>query len=645
MNRWLSVHLTLFCIAKNLLYRFTLSLGLLFIACTSEAQVKFTTVASSHEIGRSDYVQIEFVVENAKEIEHLTPPSFADFHVVQGPIQSSGMSIINGDMSQYKSLSFVLQPVKTGKFTVGSASATVDGKLMHSNPVTIEVNSSSSSNGGPAVPNNPFNPSLGIQPFFPGDAVDIDREYLLKPGENVDEKIRKNLFVKLQVSKTSCYVGEPIVATYKLYSRLQSESRVTKHPSLNGFSVYDMLEPNGDAVSVETVNGKPFTVHTIRKTQLIPLQSGTIDLDPVEIENTVHFVKSNQSKARKNSLQDLFDQLTEETNPGTPVEKNITLDSKPVAITVKPLPEESKPLSFNGAVGHFGIDASVDEKHIRAQDAGILKVTIKGSGNLPVVNAPVVSWPPGFETYDPGTKESIDKTTAPMTGSKTFEYSFIPKEKGKYSIPSIEFSYFDPVSASYKTVETKPVDLDISAAKKNAAGAVDAHSPNNSKGESAESDHILIEYIEWFFVALVLFVLAFYFWRPQIRKNRASQAAKQPVPPAAEPGANTGHPAIRPDPLMKTRQLLENGDYKGFYNELNAAVWNAVSNQLQLPSSELNKYNIAQALRSKGWKEEKVNLLKQILNECEMSLYTPDYDSRDMQLLLENTTSLLDQLG
>src|SRR6201999_3240685 len=100
---------------------------------------------------------------------------------------------------------------------------------------------------------------------------DIDREFVLKPGENIRDKVRKNLFVKVQVDRNTCYVGEPIVATYKLYSRLNAESRVTKRPSLNGFSVYDMIDPGADAVSVEKLNGKAYTVHTIRKTQLIPL--------------------------------------------------------------------------------------------------------------------------------------------------------------------------------------------------------------------------------------------------------------------------------------------------------------------------------------------------------------------------------------
>jgi hypothetical protein len=622
-------------IARHLQIRFVLLTASLFFAQLLTAQVKFSTIANSHEIGRGDYVQVEFVVENAKVIDHLQPPSFSEFHVVQGPIQSSGMSIINGDMSQYKSLSFVLQPVKTGKFTIAGATATVDGKTMHSNPVTIEVNNGTSSNN---------NPPATIQPVWPGESMDMDREYILRPGENIDEKIRKNLFVKLQVSKTSCYVGEPIVATYKLYSRLQSESRVTKHPSLNGFSVYDMIEPNGDAVSVETVNGKPFTVHTIRKAQLIPLQSGTVELDPVEIENTVHFVKSSQRRHEQNTLQDLFDQFAEEANPGVPVEKNITLDSKPVAITVKPLPEESKPVSFNGAVGHFAMEAGIENKNARAQDAAILKVTVKGAGNLPVVNAPFVKWPSGVESYDAAVKDNIDKTIAPLSGTKTFEYSFIPKIKGRYDIPAIEFSYFDPASSSYKTLLSKPLSIEVAPAQKNSPQGLANKVPAGEKGSSGEAGSFLRQHPEWIFIVLILSGLAAYLWKQNLRLRKARKADEMPGPDPAKAGEPVPEAPVV-DPLQKSRELLETADYKGFYAELNAVVWEAVAGKLQLPSSALNKHNITQALNARGWSAETTQSLRNILNECEMSLYTPDYNFHDMQQLLKQTAALLDQLA
>jgi BatD DUF11 like domain len=603
----------------------------LLLGGLASAQVKFSTVANSREVGRGEYVQIEFVVENAKTIDHLTPPVFSDFQVVQGPIQSSGMSIVNGVMSQYKAISFVLQPNKTGKFTITGATATVDGKPMRSNPVTIEVNATGSSK-----PNS--NPPPPVGAAWPGEPLDVDREYTLKPGENIADKIRKNLFVKVLVNKTSCYVGESIMATYKLYSRLQSESRVTKLPSLNGFSVYDMMDPNAGASSVETVNGKPFTVHTIRKTQLIPLQAGTIELDPVEVENTVHFVKvARQERPSGNPLDELFGRFSDEIQ-GIPVDQHITLDTKPVGITVKPLPVESRPPGFNGAVGHFSINAAFENKNITAQDAAVLKVTVKGNGNLPVVNAPSVQWPAGFESYDPSAKEQIDKTVFPLGGSKTFEYNFIPKAKGDYTIPPVEISYFDPVSQSYKSVQSQPLLVTVAPAVKKAPTTQPPASDSKSTEKMQGFSEFLQNHLEWLFAILIFSGLAFYLGMQNRRNKKVIPAAVE------EKMEEPDQPMIRIDPLEKPKELLNSGEYKYFYSELNRSVWKAVADKLNLPSSELNKQNIIVQLLAKGMDSETTLLFSRILNECEMNLYTPSYNMQNMEALLGQTESLLEKL-
>ncbi|HMH22616.1 MAG TPA: BatD family protein [Puia sp.] len=636
-------------------------------------QVKFTTIADRQEIGRGEYLQVEFVVENAKQIDQLNPPDFPGFHVVQGPIQSSGMSIVNGNMSQYKALSFILQPVKTGKFTIGGAGAVVDGKPMRSNSITVTVNASAGNgSSGNSGGNNPSSGGVNPNTIFPqmnwpdppgGDPTDIDREYMLRPGDNIKEKIRKNLFVKVQVDKTSCYVGEPIVATYKLYSRLSSESRVTKRPSLNGFSVYDMVDPSSDASSIEKVNGRPFTVHIIRKTQLIPLQAGTIDLDPVEVENTVHFVKgSRQDHAGGgNSLRDLFDRMSDDNATGPELEENVVLDTKPLAITIKPLPEENKPADYNGAVGNFSILASLsNNKNISVRDDATLKVVVKGGGNLPIINAPSVTWPSGIEAYEPTAKEDLNKTTVPMSGSKSFEYVFSPRVAGRYTIPSIPFSYFDPASHTYKKVQSAPIDFQVDAAvKKNGTSARLAPAPATVAPSSGVKNFIQ-QHLESLFAILILSGLAYYLLRQNLRLRTAEKqqqaaaavqavTAKHPTPSregalAREEKGYYSRPVIAADPLQDSRLLLANGDYKGFYRELNRAVWKAVSEKLNLPSSELNKYNMAKQLQARGWDADTTRSLDNLLNECEMNLYTPAYDPYNMQQLLRQAETLFSVL-
>lgn len=650
--------------------------------CAS-GQVKFTTVVSSQEVGEKDYLEVEYMVENARQIDDITPPTFPGFHIVQGPIQSSGMSIVNGAVSQYKGLAFVLQPVRTGKYSIGGASATIDGRPMRSNTVVITVHAGGTGaapqGAGNSIPGS-LMPSMNLSPFEP-EPRDVDRDYILKPGENVKEKIKKNLFVKVQVDKNSCYVGEPIVATYKLYSRLSSESRVTRRPSLNGFSVYDMVDPASDQVSVEKLGGKDFTVHIIRKTQLIPLQAGNIDLDPVEVENTVHFVKAARPDPRRTgSMRDLLDQMMSDNDLGPAVDENVVLDTKPVTITVKPLPE-NKPANYNGAVGNFSIEASLPYKTVAAQDEATLHVVVKGKGNIPVLTAPVVDWPSGFEAFEPTAKEEVNKIQAPMSGYKSFDYTFSPRTPGHYTIPAVNFSYFDPASQTYKSTGTQPLEIQVTPSvrkSKSAAGAPIAAASTPSS-EFSRLGHFVQDHLEWIFATLLISVVAIYFWRQNSHLKKTSQENK---PAPAKETARTGLPTIQPvpsrdnapvaaaavkketevqptpgmtsvsyvpvvptaDPLQDARNFLESGDSKGFYREVNRALWKAIGRKLNLPASDLNKQNSIRQLQLRGWDETAIMSLENILNECEMNLYTPAYDRYNMQQLLKQSEWMLDRL-
>ncbi len=618
--------------------------------CVS-GQVKFTTVISNKEVGLNEYVQVEFRVENAREIDQLTPPSLPGFRILQGPVETSESTNNNGKLSQHMGLLYVLQPVKTGKFTITGATATIDGHPMHSNPVNITVITAGTGNANPPPVSNPL-----LRPGWPNPAAsfpeDAEKEYLLKPGENIQNKIHKNLFVKVQVDKTSCFAGEPLVAVYKLYSRLRSESRVTKRPSLNGFSVYDMVDPNSDVSSEENVNGKPFTVHIIRKAQLIPLQAGTMELDPVEVENTVHFMKGTGRPGRTigRGFRDLFDAFEDDDAVTSWIDKNVTLDTKPLAITVKPLPETSKPDEFNGAVGRFDISSKLENNNIASGDEATLQVTISGSGNLPVINAPQVHWPAGLEAFDPVAKEQVDKTKVPMSGSKVFSYVFTPKSPGVYQIPAIPFSYFDPATRTYKRLHTDSIQFRVGPPlKKNASSRVEGTDSPGSRGGS-EAGGFLSDFIgshlEWLFALLIFSGLGFYFWRQNLR-SRAQETAPRPEPgkeKESAPLVNAVPVMAVADPLSHARQLMADNNYKGFYRELNRALHKAVADKLNLPASESNKVNILRELEARGWDREQSMQLDRIFSECEINLYTPVYDTYNMQQMLELTESLIGKI-
>ena len=600
---------------------------LCLILSPAMAQVHFSAQASTKDMGKSDYVEIQFVIENAKEIGDLQPPDFTDFTIVQGPSQSTGMSMVNGVTSQYRGISYVLQPKKTGILTIKSATATVDGQKLRTNPIQISVHNQSNQ-GNTKTPG--FSPLP--DPSWPTAQPPVDMDEVVRPGENVDDKIRKNFFIKVDVSKTDCFLGEPIVATYKLYARLRSDSRVTRHPSLNGFSVYDMIDPTDDRVSVEKVNGKNFSVHIIRKSQLIPLQAGDVTLDAVELDNNIYFVRADAGspKSSGQGLGGLLDRLFEPEVSGTPFTQHIVLESKPVIVHVKPLPEEDKPADFNGAVGKYSITSSLNTREVDTGDAAILSVSIKGTGNLPVINAPTIDWPVNMESYDVSNKENIDKTVAPLGGTKTYSYSFICTKPGKYVLPPVKMSYFDPAAKVYKNIESDPLNLVVKASIKK--------KPAKPKETPVETNQVeWTKYALWGSAFLLLAAATFFIMRESkkdalLKAEKAKQLAEL---------AKAKNVPERIDPLNESRQLMQAGDFSKFYASVNRSIWKSVSDKLQLPASELNKLNIATGLRSIGWSDEDIIQLKNVLSECEMKLYTPEYNTSDMQRVLTAAEKIL----
>jgi hypothetical protein len=580
---------------------------MMLIACCAFSQPKFYTRVDQQVVGKNQPIQVQFVIENAKTILEFKPPSFNDFNVIQGPMQSSGMSVVNGNVTQYKSLIFLLQPKESGKLDIKGATARIDGHRMRSNNISIEV---TNKNVAPSNPTPAFNFS------FPGDRAEAEREFYLRPGENVIDKIKKNLFVKVEVNKTSCYVNEPIVATYKLYSRLRSESRVVKRPSYNGFSVYDMIEPDGSVATTETLNGKEYNVHLIRQSQLFPLQAGTYTLDPVEVENQVSFIRTNGDQA--NSFDEIF-------NPtGDEVDQTINLSSKPVTITVKPLPTENQPASFDGAVGNFKVSCALAKDTVHAGDLTNLTVKVSGKGNLPIINLSAIKLPDGFEAYDPKTTEDFHPESVPLSGAKTFKFPISATRQGDYVIEPIRFSFFDPSTKSYKTDSTRALSINVLPpiaihVKKQEA------SPLLTTGVRIP-ESILIGVVS--LTVLVLLAIALVFYR---RAEKRKRIAREEM--LARERAKA---ALRVDPLDKARMLVFNGDHLAFLKEMENVIWKKTADSLSIPRALLNQPRVIEELKSRGV-EDTAQLFRALVNTCETMLYIPGSQAENLQDVLSMT--------
>ena len=625
---------------------FLLFFSAILIAQNLEAQIKFSVVCPQKKIGKDDVLQIKFKVANAGSVESINPPEFKNFTIVSGPNQESSQSNINGKISGYVAMGYTLAPTATGKFTIGSATAVADGQHLTTNPITIEVVN------GSVAQSQPNNPQQNLPPFpnlnfdFPSAPVTHQfDDYILKPGENVAEKTEKNLFIKLDVNRKNCYVGEPIVATYQLFTRLPSETTITDVPSFNGFSVND-LDINSNS-TLQKYNGRMYNVYNIRKVELYPLQSGDITLGSMTSSNKVTFVKSEYINRRDNSgFFDMFQNFGQDAIPPEGlVEKDVTLKSPPEVITVKPLPEENKPTDFRGAVGDFSIAASLEKDKFTTDDAGTLKLTITGKGNIQLVNAPVISWPNGIDGYDAKVKDNVDRKQVPMQGSKTFAYPFTVSKPGKYSIDSITFSYFDPGSSTYKTLYTNTLQVTVTKGK---------GIPRNSLSGRSDASQFISTRTEIIagIVLVALVALAILFVLMNRNKNKDDLEKNIEVDDLKnEAGAavieKEKPPFLIPEnPLTAAHEKLIALDSAGFYHMLDASLRKYLSMKFKVPASELSKKRVSEELDKCNVSLGTSLMLTSLMDEIEINLYAPASNVNQLNSVFEKASevvSLLDK--
>jgi len=570
-----------------------LSLFLLFCFFNATAQVNFKTIVPQHPIAPGESFQVQYIIENAEKVSDFSPPPFQGFRMVSGPHMYSG----EGPIAQ-KNLVFTLAAIREGNFKIPGASCLADGKFEKSNEVIVRVISQK----------------------------EIDEtSYFLKQGEDPFQKIRENLFLKLTIDKSTCFVGEPLVATFKLYSRLQSRSNIIKNPGFYGFSVYDMVNVNDQSQTEEKLNGHLFDVHTILKVQLYPLQSGIFTIDPMELANEVEF---SRSVVNKRTEQEVTENMygvkpDDDKNKNAEVYK-VNIRTNPVTVKVRPLPVKNAADTFAGAVGNFSIKAFFEKDSVSKNEEDSLIITISGVGNFQRVGSPLVNWPKDIEFFEPSIKDTLNKQQVPLTGERRFRYIFLSNKPGQYTIPPISFSFFDLRTKSYKTVLSKALTVFVREKIKREQPPV----MPVARDRGNES--------KWWWIAasLVTLVIAIFIFirRRQNTANRYEELKKLEEP--------LNIPVTVEEILMPVGSALNKED-KIFYKELNRSIWNYFQDRLPGSGRNVNKSELAAILDRKGVKPELINKLMTIIYQCETGTYTNAEMNVDKSELVENMKVIL----
>lgn len=552
--------------------------------------------------------QVQYILEDGDKNAIIMPTTFPGFRIVVGPqIYEGNMSTPKG-MIPVKNAVYTLEALRPGKFIIAGATALTGTKTISGLNVIIEV--ISKRNAAQLVDRLQGN----------------DTEYYLRPGENVQQKIAKNLFVKVAVNKQTCFIGEAILATFKLYSRLQSKSDIIKNPGFYGFTVYDMENLQDKVVAEENINGKRFDVHTIRKVQLYPLQPGVFTIDAMQIKNIIQFSRSAINKKPEQEIIEGIQGFDEKENisSGTEIFEN-EISTTPITITVKPLPEKNKPTSFSGAVGSFTISSSINKKEFYKNEQGFLEVVVQGSGNFTQLDAPVIIWPDGIEGFEPSVNDNIIKTELPLTGSRIFRYPFVSSRSGSYELKPVSFSFYNKDSNNYKTLFTLPVAITISTEEQKKDSNANSQSPSSIVVQSEKAARIAVVIV----VVIVLSILFYWIFKK-----------KEKLAPVAEIELLTTH---SPKEVMKNVNVdLENA--ADFYAQLYNAIWKYFSQRFSLSGSQMNKQWLRKKLTETEIGEATIDELITLLSQCESGMFTNANLELDKELLRLQAIHLLEKI-
>ena len=580
------------------------------------------------EVGLEDKFKIIYSVSDL-EADKLTAPQFGpNFKVVAGPMRStsSSVQIINGDVSKSTttSISYILQPLKKGKFDLPKTTLEADGVSYMSNDLSIIVVEGSVANSQ-AQQNDPFAnfpfggfPFGGMSPFSPfggGQSVpsrqNVQRENEYKP---------EHAFLKMEVSKSNVYDNEVFVATLNLYTRYGFQGRLTQTPEMSGcLSEYVQVDPEKDSYET-TIKDVKYNVSPLAKFVVTPTKTGKLKIGECKFESEL--------------IVNSFGQRVERT-----------FVSNPVSINVKELP--NKPENFSHAVGKFNVSSElIPASDFKTNEAVTLRLKISGSGNLKLISSPEIKFPSDFEVFTPKPTNDIKYTAKGESGERIIDYVFVPRTSGSYTIPAAEFVYFDLNEKKYKTLKTSNFNIEVKKGssvsnsaevnKKEVEVNKDINYIKTSKANLFDNSNYFVstyKYILSLVIPVILFIAAIFGVRFYYKRNSNVLFVKH---------RKANKNALKR--LKLAKKYMDEGQTNSFYEEVMHALWGYVSDKLSIPQSELNKENIRERLLSNNADEGVISSFINVLNDSEYARFAPNDESLKMDSIYERAVDIISEM-
>ncbi|WP_416173996.1 BatD family protein [Arenibacter palladensis] len=577
---------------------------MLFFGILSYAQndetVTFEMNLSKEVLGINERLRVDFTMN--RDGDNFVPPDFEGFRVLMGPSQSISSSWVNGVRSFSKTYTYTLAPTARGKFTIKQATIVIKGETYKSLPKEVEVTAA------------------------------VERP----DGEKtVDDVADESLHLVAEISKTSPYLNEAVTVVYKLYASPSidvTNFRALDNPKYNNFWSQDIPVTKYD-VQNTTYDGKSYRSVILKRVVLYPQKTGELEIEPLSLDVSLQ-VPTNK--------RDFFGgRIFAQTN------KTVSAGNR--KINVKPLPTEGKPADFSGAVGEFQFSVTTSKTHLNASESLQAKVAINGKGNLKLFEIPSLNLPSSLEVYDPEFNESVRTTLSGMEGNVSNSYTVVPTFKGKYPIPSITFSFFNPKTEKYQTLSSGEIMINVLEGPTSGVANNTGPISNNKQRVVAMGDQFVFNKIKpnltainnnyffgsksfflWWLLPVLLIPLAILFGKK--REAIASDVEGNKIKRANR---------LAKKYLSAAKKGL--GSKESFYVALEKALHNYLKAKLKIETSEFSKDKIASLLIEKNVDETTREGFVGLLKNCEMARYSPFSDVQ-MQQDYNKASEVISQL-
>ena len=554
-------------------------ISFLFFLNISFSQVKFETEVSKTKLGVNENLRVDFKMN--KDGDNFSPPTFNGFRVVGGPNQSVSNSWINGVRTFSKTYSYFLTPEKKGNYTIGQASIEIDGDIYKTLPVKVQVTEAVESS---------------LSPGSPSSVVDDDIE------------------LSIEISKSNPYLNEPISVEFKLL--FNPKINVTNlgeidNPEFKNFWSQNIKIPRLEIKST-SYKGQRYNYVTWKKALLFPQKAGDLELLPLTLDVTID-VPTNRRDFFGNTIY-------------TQTSKKVA--SRKRIIKVKNFPENGKPESFNGAVGNFDISLNSSKSQLKATESFQLEFKVNGNGNLKLFSLPEIIVPSSLEKYAPEFKEKINTSLSGMNGEISNVYTIVPQYQGKYPIPPVEFSFFNPKTEQYVTLYSNESIVDVlDGPTRLSESNVQASNPVSNSITSTDqfnfiklsSDFIQIDrkniidskkiLFTLFLIPIIILVLSIIYFN--LRNKKVSENILKSR-----------------DADLLARQYLNNAkidmnNKDSFYASLENALFNFIKSKYLIEREDFSKDRLKSILEKDKISDNIIEDLIDIINSCELARYTP----------------------